>query len=436
MEEALAAADLAWLLSAMALVLLMFPGLALFYGGMASGRNILNIAMMVMGSMAVGGLAYILVGHSLVVGNSWGGLGLIGNPLEYLGGNQFLTDDGANGTYWAGFYLLFATISIAILASGAMGRMKFGSWLVFAVVWMLLVYSPMAHWVFTFSDPEAGYVGGWLRNVMGLHDFAGGTAVHMNAGVSSLALALVLGPRLKTDEKPHNLPLAFLGAGILFFGWFGFNGGTAATAGFLAEFVFLTTLLAGLGGILGFLVVERLRDKRVTALGMCTGMIAGLVGITPVADAVNPVGAVAVGFLASAAVAWAITWKNKHKIDDSLDAFAVHGIGGIAGSLYVILLGVESAPAGVSGVLLGGDWSLVWREIVAILVSVAYPFVVTYLIAKVMDMIHPIRVDPRIEKLGLDRSLHAETAYTRDEDYEEPADPSTATHVDPEKITT
>jgi Ammonium Transporter Family len=241
-------ADLAWLLAAFALVALMFPGLALYYGGLLGTNNVLNMFMMVLSTLAVTAVLYVLYGYGMVSGNSVAGLGLVGNPLEFFGMNGFETDDGSGGPqsiYWAAFFVLFAAITIAIVASGAAGRMKFGAWIVFSALWLTLVYFPIAHWVFTYSDDETGYVGGWLRNVVHLHDYAGGTAVHMTAGVGALALALVLGKSKTPLAKPHNLPLVILGAGVLWFGWFGFNGGSAAGANFLAQYVVMTTLLAG-----------------------------------------------------------------------------------------------------------------------------------------------------------------------------------------------
>ncbi|MGY1820785.1 ammonium transporter [Geodermatophilus sp. SYSU D00079] len=411
------AADLAWLLAAFALVLLMFPGLALFYGGMLGGKNVLNMFMMVMSTLAVTSVLYVLFGYGLVSGNSLGGWGLIGNPVEHLGLAGFHEDGGsggAEGVYWTAFFILFAAITIAIVASGAAGRMTFGGWLVFSAVWLTLVYFPLAHWVFTFDDEASGVVGGWMRNVLQLHDFAGGTAVHMNAGVAALALAMVLGKRRAPTHRPHNMPLVVLGAGILWFGWFGFNGGSAAGANFTAQYVVLTTLLAGSTGILGFLLVEKVRDRHATTLGMASGAIAGLVGITPSADAVNSVGALVVGFVSGAVVAWAVTWKTRLGIDDSLDAFAVHGVGGIAGTVCVMLIGASNAPGGVTGVLLGGSWDIVWRELVAIVATCTFSFVMTYAIAWVLQRTIGLRVDPAAEDAGLDVSVHAESAYDLD----------------------
>lgn len=405
-------ADIAWILAAAAMVLLMFPGLAFLYGGMLDDRNVLNMLMMVMSGLAVGGVAYVVLGHGLVFGDSVGGLRLIGNPAEFAFFDAFVADDGAGGTLSAAFFILFAAISVSLVASGAAGRMKFGAWLVFAALWVLLVYSPLAHWVFAFDDEETGVVGGWMANVLGLHDYAGGTAIHMNAGAAGLALAMVLGRRhTGTAMRPHNLPLMLIGVGMLMMGWIGFNGGTAAGANHVAEYAVMTTILATCGGMLGFIAVERVRDGHATLLGMGTGIIASLVAITPVADAVHPIGAILVGFLGAAAAAWAITWKRRHRIDDSMDVFAVHGIAGIAGAMFAVFFATAAAPAGMAGVVVGGDPSMIWREALAIVVTLVYSFGMTYAIAWVMDRIHPIRVPEEGEELGLDRALHAESAY-------------------------
>lgn len=405
------AADLAWLLAAFALVLVMFPGLAMFYGGMLGSRHALNVIMMVMSALPVTAVLYVLFGHGLVLGNSVGGWGVIGDPTAFLGFRGLMADDGAGSTYWGAFFVLFAAITVAIVASGAAGRMKFSGWLVFSAVWLTLVYFPLAHWVFAFDDDESGTVGGWLRNVVGLHDFAGGTAVHMNAGVAALALAIVLGKRKAYPGRPHNLPLVVLGAGLLWFGWMGFNGGTAGGANFLAQYVVLTTLLAGCTGMIGFALVEKLRDGHATTLGVASGLVAGLVGITPSADAVSPIGALLVGFFTGAAVSGLMTVMERMGVDEPLDAFVIHGLGGIVGTVCVILFGAAAAPAGVTGVLLGGSWDILWREFVAVLATCAFSFGMTYVIATVLDRTMGLRVDEKTEFAGLDGVLHAESAY-------------------------
>lgn len=405
------AADMAWLLAAFAMVLLMFPGLAMLYGGMLNGRNVLNMMLMVLSALAVTGVVYVVIGHGLVLGDSVGGAGIIGNPFEYTFFSDFMSDDEAGGTFWGAFYILFAAISVALVASGAAGRMKFGAWLVFVALWIILVYSPLGHWVFALDNPEAGTIGGWMRNQLGFHDFAGGTAVHMNAGAAGLALAVVLGKRKMSPGRPHNLPLMMIGVGLLATGWMGFNGGTAGGANFMAQYVILTTLLALCGGMLGFITIERVRDGHATMLGLGTGAIAGMVGITPVADVVGPIGAIMVGFLSAAAAAWAITWKRRHQIDDSLDVFAVHGIAGITGSLFATFFANPKTPGEMAGIFFGGHFAELWHELIAIAVTLIYSFCMTFAIAWVMNKISPIRVSEAEEEAGLDNSIHAESAY-------------------------
>lgn len=407
------AADVAWILAAFSLVLLMFPGLAMLYGGMLNGRSVLNMMMMVMSSLAVTTVVYIIVGHGLVVGDSVGGLRLIGDPLEFAFFTDLMTDDGNGTTLNTAFFTLFAAISVALVSSGAAGRMKFDAWMIFAAIWVLLVYAPMAHWVFAADDEEAGTTGGWMINVLGLHDFAGGTAVHMNAGAAGLALAVFLGRRATKDHRPHNLPLMLIGAGMIAMGWMGFNGGTAGGANFLAQYVILTSLLSLAGGMLGFIIMQRVVNGHYTLMGLGTGMIAGLVGITPVADAVHPVGAVFVGMAASAAAFGAIKLARRYGVDDSADVFAVHGVGGMAGAMFVVFFGAAAAPAGRAGIFFGGSPDLVWREIVAIVVTVSFSFLMTYAIAWVMDKIHPIRITEEDEGRGIDAAIHDEQAYDR-----------------------
>ncbi|MFW0794427.1 ammonium transporter [Gordonia sp. CPCC 205515] len=413
MEAMLSAhADLSWMLAAFVFVLLMFPGLALYYGGMVGSRNVLNMMTMVLATLGITCVIYVLYGYGMVSGPSVGGWGIIGNPADYIGLGKYLSDDGSGGIqvlYIAAWFILFAAITVAIVASGAAGRMKFSAWLVFVPIWLTLVYFPVAHWIFA-ADGD-GYQGGFLLNDIKVHDFAGGTAVHMNSGVAALALAMVLGARRRRAERPHNVPLALLGGGILWFGWFGFNGSCAGGSNFVTQFVILNTLLAGGAGMLGFAVIERLREGHVTSLGMMTGVIAGLVGITPSANTMTPVGALGVGLAASAVVAVFLSMKSKFKVDDTLDAFVVHGIGGIVGTLCIVLFASGSAPAGVTGILLGGGFDVVWRELAGIVITCTFSFVMTWLIAKALDKTIGLRVDEETEVVGLDSTIHAETAY-------------------------
>ncbi|GAB92611.1 ammonium transporter [Gordonia rhizosphera] len=413
METVLAAhADLAWMLAAFVFVLLMFPGLALYYGGMLGARNVLNMMTMVMVTLGITSVLYVLFGYGLVSGPSVNDWGLIGNPLDYIGLGNHLTDDESGGIqvlYIAAWFILFAAITVAIVASGAAGRMKFSAWLVFAPIWLTLVYFPVAHWVFA-ADGE-GYSGGFLLNDIGIHDFAGGTAVHMNSGVAALALAMVLGARRKRMERPHNVPMALLGGGILWFGWFGFNGSCAGGANFLTQYVVLNTLLAGSAGMIGFAAIERLREGHVTSLGVITGAVAGLVGITPSANAVSPLGALGVGIIAAGVVAFALSFKSRFAVDDTLDAFAVHGLGGIVGTLCIVLFASDAAPAGIEGILFGGDIAILWRELAGIVITCTFSFVMTWLIAKALDKTIGLRVDEETEVGGLDATIHAESAY-------------------------
>ena len=413
MEPVLAAnADLAWMLAAFVFVLLMFPGLALYYGGMVGSRNILNMMTMVMATLGITCVLWVLYGHGLVLGPSVKGWGIIGNPMDYIGLGSHLADDKTGGVqvvYLAAWMILFAGLTVGIVASGAAGRMKFTAWLIFTPIWLTLVYFPVAHWVFA-ADGD-GFSGGFLLNKIGVHDYAGGTAVHMNSGVAALALAMVLGARRRKMERPNNVPLALLGGGILWFGWLGFNGSCAYGANFLAQYVILNTLLAGGAGMIGFCIIERWREGHVTSLGMMTGAIAGLVGITPSANTMTPLGALGVGIAASAVVALLLSFKAKMKVDDTLDAFMVHGIGGIVGTLCIVLFASDAAPAGIQGILLGGDFDIVWRELAGIVITCSFSFVMTWLIAKALDKTIGLRVDEETEVTGLDSTIHAETAY-------------------------
>lgn len=263
-------------------------------------------------------------------------------------------------------------------------------------------------------------VGGWMRNVLDLHDFAGGTAVHMNAGAAGLALAMVLGRRADASEdKPHNIPLMLIGAGMISMGWMGFNGGTAGGANFLAQYVVLTTLLALCGGVLGFYALERLINKNATVIGLGNGMISGMVAITPVADSVTPLGALMVGLVGAAGAFFAINLKRRHKIDDSVDVFAIHGIAGICGALFAVFFASAAAPAGRAGVFFGGEVDQLWREPLAMILTLGYSFVMTYAIAWAMGKIMTIRLSEEEEARGVDASLHRETAYAHMDAYEQ-----------------
>ncbi|MBF6184822.1 MULTISPECIES: ammonium transporter [Nocardia] len=416
MTEAIAAANTAWILAAFAAVSLMVPGLAMFYGGMVSIKNTLNMAMMTFGAFAVVGVLWILFGYSAVLGDSLGGLGLLGDPLEFLGSAQLLAapaEPALPPALVSGFQLLFAAITVALISGAVADRMKFGAWMLFAGVWAALVYFPVAHWVFAFDSADGAVAGGWIANTLKAVDFAGGTAVHINAGIAALALVLVLGKRstFPNPPRPHSLPLTMLGSGILFFGWFGFNGGSALAAGNSAAVVVLNTIAAACAGVCAWLLVERLETGRATSLGASSGLIAALVGITPACGAVAPIGALLIGALAGGVCCLAVSLKYRFGVDDSLDVVGIHLVAGVLGTVLIGFLADPAAPNGVAGLFYGGGLDVLWRQIVAVLAVLAYTFVVTVVIAKAVDLTMGLRVPAEHERDGLDLTTHGETAY-------------------------
>ncbi|MDO5500282.1 MAG: ammonium transporter, partial [Propionibacteriaceae bacterium] len=317
METALNTGDTAWVLISAALVLMMtVPGLALFYGGMTRVKAVLNMMMMSFSALALVGVLWILFGYGLTFGDSVGGLGLVGNPIEALGLNGLMSEEAMSGSIptlaFVAFQSAFAIIAVALISGAVADRMKFSAWIVFAALWAAIVYFPVAHWVFAFSDDDV--TGGWIANQIEALDFAGGTAIHINAGAAALALVLVLGKRIgfgREPMRPHNLPFVMMGAALLFIGWFGFNAGSALGANTLAAVAFVNTIAATAAAIIGWLILERIRDGHATSLGAASGVIAGLVGITPAANSVSPLGALAIGLICGAASAWAVGLKFK-----------------------------------------------------------------------------------------------------------------------------
>ena len=364
--------DTAWMLTSAALVLLMTPGLALFYGGMVRAKSVLNMMMMSFGALALISVLWVLYGYSIAFGNDVG-LGLIGNPVEYLGLKGLMADTDA--TYpamaFVAFQAVFAIITVALISGAIADRAKFGTWLIFSGIWATVVYFPIAHWVFDFTltddDGVVTHVGGWIANNLKAIDFAGGTAVHINAGAAGLALALVLGKRIgwkKDPMRPHNLTLVMLGAGLLWFGWFGFNAGSAVSAGNTAAVAFVNTMVATGAAALTWLLTEKIRDGHATSLGAASGVVAGLVAITPSCSSVSPVGAIILGAVAGAVCALAVGLKYKFGYDDSLDVVGVHLVGGLWGTLAIGFLATEAAPAGVNGLFYGGGFDQLWRQAV------------------------------------------------------------------------
>ncbi|WP_138413413.1 ammonium transporter [Sinomonas gamaensis] len=413
----------AWILAASALVCMLIPALALFYGGMVGSRRILNMMLMCFGGVSVVAVLWALFGYSAVFGSSVGGLGLIGDVTQYLGLGQVLPEDPKAPippAVFAAFQLFFAGITTAIIAGAAAGRMKFGAWMLFAGIWSTVVYLPVAHWVFAASSADGSVVGGWILNGIKAVDFAGGTAVHINSGVAALALSLVLGRSAgwpKSEHvRPHSRPLVLVGAGLLWAGWFGFNAGSALTAGNSAAVVFLNTAIAGAAGLLGWIALERIRLGSSSSIGAASGLVAGLVAITPACGAVNPVGAIAIGAIAGAVCSLAIEWKYRLGFDDSLDVVGVHLVGGIIGTLLIGLFATDSAPNKVSGLFYGGGLQLLGVQALAVAAVLVYSFALTWVIAVVVKRTVGLRIDPAGELRGIDLAAHAEEAYLVDEE--------------------
>ena len=412
--------DTAWMLASAGLVLLMTPGLAFFYGGMVRAKNVLNMIMMSVSAMGLVTIIWALYGFSLTFGEDKGNL--FGDPTQYFGlaGMFGATEEGEVPlvgtiplTLFAAFQLMFAIITVALISGAVADRLKFGSWLLFAGIWVTVVYFPVAHWVFAFDETTAE-TGGWIANKLEAVDFAGGTAVHINAGAAALVLVLILGKRKgwpQTPFRPHNLPFVMLGAGLLWFGWYGFNAGSAVGANGTAAATFLTTTIATGAAMMAWLLVEKLRDGHPTSLGAASGIVAGLVAITPSCSSVNVLGALAIGIASGALCALAVGLKFKFGFDDSLDVVGVHLVGGLVGTLLVGLVAAPEAPAGVEGLFYGGGLDLLIKQAVGAFTVLVYSLVATAVIALAIKYTIGLRVDDEGEAAGLDESEHAESAY-------------------------
>jgi len=408
--------DTAWILASTALVMLMTPGLALFYGGMVRAKSVINMMMMSFGALAVVGVLWVLIGYSMAFGTDIG-YGLLGDPTELFGlhGIHYEELTGTIPTMvFVGFQAMFAVITVALVSGAIADRAKFWSWMLFAAVWATIVYFPVAHWVFAFADGN----GGWIADRLQAIDFAGGTAVHINAGAAGLALALVLGPRIgfaKGINRAHNVPLVMLGAGLLWFGWFGFNAGSALGANGVAGIALINTVAATAAATLGWLAVEKFRDGKVTAVGAVSGVVAGLVAITPACAALSPLGSLVLGAAAGAVCSSAVTLKFRLRFDDSLDVVAVHLIGGLIGTIGIGFLADADAPAGVTGLLSGGGFSLLGKQIIAAGTVLVFSFVMTYIIGMIIQKTVGFRAEADHELAGVDR-YHHEPGYELDDD--------------------
>jgi len=395
---------------------LMIPGLALFYGGMVSVKSSTNMMMMTFGAVAIVGVLWVLFGFSMTFGTSYGGF--VGSFTEFDGMSNLTepmtTIAGLPISLFALFQALFAAITVALISGAAADRMKFGAWMIFAAVWAVLVYFPVAHWVFAFDGVVTeNSVGGWIANKLHAIDFAGGTAVHINAGAAALAVAIVLGKSALWGQlrKPHNVPLTLLGAGLLWAGWYAFNGGSALAAGNSASIVMVTTFVATCAATLAWLAVEKIKDGHVTGVGAASGAITGLVAITPACGAVTPIGAVFVGAIAGAICVYAVGLKSRFGYDDSLDVVGVHLVGGVIGTLLIGFFASEGMPNAINGLFYGGGFDQLWRQAVAAGAVMAYSFVVAFIIAFAIKKTIGIRISPDEEESGIDAKFHRDAAY-------------------------
>ncbi len=394
-------ADTAWMLVATALVLLMTPALAFFYGGLVRSKNALNTMMMSFAALGAIGIAWALVGYSLAFspGSAWIGgsshLFLRGVGLEAQGTIPHVLFMCYQGT--------FAIITAALISGAIVERMRFGAYLLFLVIWSLVVYSPVAHWV---------WGGGWLGS-MGALDFAGGTVVHVNAAVAAFVAATVVGPRKDFARQaflPHNVPFTLLGAGLLWFGWFGFNAGSALAASPSAALAFTTTMLAPAATLVVWTLLDLFRNGKATAVGGATAIVVGLVAVTPAAGFVSPISAIALGVLAAFPSYYGLLYRVRTRLDDSLDVVAAHGLGGTVGALLTGVFAEKAWNTTADGLLFGNPGQL-WVQAVAVAATIVYSGVATWAILKLVNAVVPLRADRTEEGLGLDVSQHGEEAY-------------------------
>ena len=416
------AGDTAWILTATALVLFMtLPGLALFYGGMVRAKSVLNMMLMSMITIGIVSVLWVIYGFKLAFGykdnSQWYGefsLSGLGSAVNEL------TNNG--GVYpipllaFAAFQLMFAIITPALISGAIADRTKFTAWAVFVTVWSTLVYFPVAHWVFAFGNKVGDTVtGAGFLAARGVEDFAGGTAVHINAGAAGLALAIVLGRRIgwrKESMRPHSMPLVLVGAGLLWFGWFGFNAGSALGANGVAALALLNTQVAAAAAALGWLLVEKIRDGHPTSLGVASGVVAGLVAITPACAFVAPWAAVLIGLFAGIFCALAVGLKYLFNFDDSLDVVGVHLIGGLWGCLSIGFFGSSSINSlGLDGLFYGGGAALLGKQAFGAFFVLTYSFIATLIIGFIIDKTIGFRVKAEAEIAGIDYDQHAETGY-------------------------
>lgn len=409
--------NVAWLLTSASLVLLMTPGLALFYGGMARGKSVLNMMMMSFSAIGVVGVLWVIVGFSVSAGDTVGGwfgnpgsdFGMqnifqVGTEAEPVAGDEF-------GLILAAFGATFAIITVALISGAVADRMKFSAWVIFAGLWAVLVYSPVSHWVWGGGLLSSDYL---FSDMTAPQDIAGGTVVHINAGIAALVLVMLLGKRKgfgKEAMRPHNLPLVMLGTALLWFGWFGFNAGSWWEADVFAAQIWLNTLVAPAAAMLAWLAVERIRDGKATSLGAASGVVAGLVAITPAGLSVSPLGAIAIGILAGVASALAVGLKFKLGYDDSLDVVGIHLVSGIVGTLAIGFFATDVNAFGDAGLFYGGGGGLLLAQFLAAAIVIAYSGVMTLIIGLGLKYTIGLRVSEDVELAGIDFAEHGETAY-------------------------
>ena len=408
----------AFILFATALVLLMTPGLAFFYGGMVKAKSVVSMMMLSWGSMGVVGVLWVLYGYAISFASSdsptyigipgWFGIDTasIGLTAETAAALEETVSSYPSMAFVA-FQATFAIISVALISGAIADRAKFGAWMVFAAIWATIVYFPVANWVFNYGAAEDNSDGGWLVQ-LGVIDFAGGTAVHINAGAAGLALALVLGKRFgfsKGITQPHNVPLALLGVALLWFGWFGFNAGSELAADGVASLVFVNTLAAPCAAMLGWVVVEKIRHGKATSIGAGSGAVAGLVAITPACAVLDPVWAILLGLISGALSALAIDLKYKLGFDDSLDVVGLHLVGGIIGTLFIGFFGRDV------GLVFGYGFEQLWLQAIGAIAVLVYSFVLAFVIGWIIEKTMGFRVTAEDEIAGIDTVVHGEEAY-------------------------
>lgn len=421
-EDLMDTGNTAFLIICTALVLMMTPALAFFYGGLVRAKSVISMMMLSFGSMAIVGVLWIIYGYAIAfpqldASTTFGITGVFNIDIAHIGlENLIVVPDNATipPLVFAAFQATFAIITVALISGAIADRAKFGAWMVFAGVWATLVYFPVASWILNFTvDPITGErtSGGWLAFNVGALDFAGGTAVEINSGAAALALALVLGKRIgfaKGVHKPHNVPFVLLGAGLLWFGWFGFNAGSAIAADGLAAIALINTMAAPAAAIIGWLIVERVKDGKATSVGAASGAVAGLVAITPSCAYLTPTWALVLGLITGVLCALAVELKFRFGFDDSLDVVGIHLVGGLIGTLFIGLCATEV------GLLYTGSFDQLGKQAIAAGTVLVYSFVLSYAIGWAIDKTMGFRVRNEDELAGIDTVMHDEEAYDMD----------------------